>query len=315
VNLDKGDFAGRPELLWQHEDGTGPRLVGLQPVDGSVVPPEASQIVANGRILGRITSSRMSPTLNRSVCLAQIDAAHATAGTEVTVQLPDGRPITARVTAQPAHLDPEGRRLRHRSDAPAAPEYDGGSPVARSAVTLPATGAGSEPGVTLADAGPLAALTVRAPSEGAVGTMLGTGFGRAVRNVHGDLVVGSGPGEWLVLAEPGALDALHTRLEELASSGEFVTVVDLTHGRALLRLRGERSADLLATVCAIDLADDAVPDGAALRTSIGTIVTDIVRDDQGAAPSYLLHCERSSGQYLAEVLLDAGARPILSSER
>jgi sarcosine oxidase, subunit alpha len=62
----------------------------------------------------------MSPTLNRSVCLAQIDATHATAGTEVTVLLPDGRPIAARVTAQPAHVDPEGRRLRHRSDAPGA---------------------------------------------------------------------------------------------------------------------------------------------------------------------------------------------------
>jgi hypothetical protein len=44
-------------------------------------------------------------------------------------------------------------------------------------------------------------------------------------------------------------------------------------------------------------------------------VTDIVRDDQGAVPSYLLHCERSSGQYLAEVLLDAGARPVPSSPR
>jgi heterotetrameric sarcosine oxidase gamma subunit len=118
-----------------------------------------------------------------------------------------------------------------------------------------------------------------------------------------------------VLAEPGTQDALSARLAELAAAGEFVTVVDLTHGRALLRLRGERSADLLATVCAIDLADDAVPDGAALRTSIATIVTDIVRDDQDAAPSYLLHCERSSGQYLAEVLLDAGARPVPSSER
>jgi heterotetrameric sarcosine oxidase gamma subunit len=118
-----------------------------------------------------------------------------------------------------------------------------------------------------------------------------------------------------VLAEPGTQDELRTRLEELASSGEFVTVVDLSHGRALLRLSGERSADLLPTVCAIDLADDAVPDGAALRTSVAKIVTDIVRDDQGAVPSYLLHCERSSGQYLAEVLLDAGARPVPSSPR
>jgi sarcosine oxidase, subunit alpha len=313
VKLDKDDFAGRPELLWQHEDGTGPRLVGLQPVDGSVVPPEASQIVENGRILGRITSSRMSPTLNRSVCLAQIEATHATAGTEVTVLLPDGRPIAARVTAQPAHVDPEGRRLRHRSDAPGDPAHTGETPVARRAVTLP--DADIEPGVTLADAGPLAAVAVRAPGDGVVATTLGPGFGRAVRNVHGDLVVGSGPGEWLVLAEPGTQDELRTRLEELASSGEFVTVVDLSHGRALLRLSGERSADLLATVCAINLADDAVPDGAALRTSVAKIVTDIVRDDQGAVPSYLLHCERSSGQYLAEVLLDAGARPVPSSPR
>jgi heterotetrameric sarcosine oxidase gamma subunit len=124
-----------------------------------------------------------------------------------------------------------------------------------------------------------------------------------------------GSGEWLVLAEPNTREALHARLEELACSGEFVTVVDLTHGRALLRLSGERSADLLATVCAIDLADDAVPDGAALRTSVAKIVTDIVRDDQGSLPSNLLHCERSSGQYLAEVLLDAGARPVPSSPR
>ena len=68
-------------------------------------------------------------------------------------------------------------------------------------------------------------------------------------------------------------------------------------------------------MAANDLADDAVPDGAALRTSVAAIVTDIVRDEQDAAPSYLLHCERSSGQYLAEVLLDAGTRPVPSSER
>ena len=316
MKLDKDDFAGRPELLWQHEDGTGPRLVGLQPVDGSWCPPRP---VRSSRTAG---SSAGSPPagcrrpLNRSVCLAQIEATHATAGTKVTVLRPYGRPIAARVTAQPAHVDPEGRRLRHRSGRPGGP----GPHLAErrslaGAVTLPDPDADSEPGVTLADAGPLAAVAVRAPGNGVVATTLGPEFGRAVRNVHGDLVVGSGPGEWLVLAEPGTQDELRTRLEASASSGEFVTVVDLTHGRALLRLSGERSADLLATVCAINLADDAVPDGAALRTSVAKIVTDIVRDDQGAVPSYLLHFERSSGQYLAEVLLDAGARPVPSSPR
>lgn len=37
------------------------------------------------------------------------------------------------------------------------------------------------------------------------------------------------------------------------------------------------------------------------------MITDVVRDDHAGARSYLLHCERSSGQYLFDALLDAGA--------
>src|SRR5215831_11885731 len=112
IKLDKDDFAGKPELTWQAADGSGPRLVGLQPVDPSVVPEEASLIVADGNIAGRITSSRMSPTLGRSVCLGQVEARLATPGTEVTVRLPDGRLIAATVMPQLAHVDPEGGRMR-----------------------------------------------------------------------------------------------------------------------------------------------------------------------------------------------------------
>jgi hypothetical protein len=39
---------------------------------------------------------------------------------------------------------------------------------------------------------------------------------------------------------------------------------------------------------------------------VAKLVTDIVRDDLDGVPSYLLHCERSSGQYLADAVLDAG---------
>jgi sarcosine oxidase subunit alpha len=88
------------------------QLVGLQPEDGSVVPPEASQIVDGPRIAGRITSSRMSPTLGRSICLGQVSAPLAAPGTLVTVRLPGGRLIGARVTEHLAHVDPEGSRMR-----------------------------------------------------------------------------------------------------------------------------------------------------------------------------------------------------------
>jgi len=112
IKLDKPDFAGKPELAWQSAAGDYPRLVALQPVDGSVVPPEASQIVEGMEIAGRVTSSRMSPALGRSICLGQVAAHLAEPGTVVEVLLPDGRRVAARVMEQLAHFDPEGERQR-----------------------------------------------------------------------------------------------------------------------------------------------------------------------------------------------------------
>jgi sarcosine oxidase subunit alpha len=122
VKLDKDDFLGRPELVWEHEEGSPQRLVGLQPVDGSVVPPEGCQIVARGfggaprnsetTIVGRITSSRWSPTLGRSIGLGFVDTPLARPGTVVEIRLPDGSRAPATVMAHHAHFDPDGTRLR-----------------------------------------------------------------------------------------------------------------------------------------------------------------------------------------------------------
>jgi sarcosine oxidase, subunit alpha len=110
VKLEKEDFAGKPELVWQSERDDRFRLVALQPMDGSVVPPEASQIVEWKKIVGRITSSRMSPTLGRSICLGFVAPHLAEPETTVTVRLRDGSKIPARVMPQHAHVDPEGSR-------------------------------------------------------------------------------------------------------------------------------------------------------------------------------------------------------------
>ena len=113
VKLDKDDFAGLPELAWQREQRAGTRLVGLRTTRGSLVLAEGSQLVDDGgRICGRVTSSRLSPTLGRSVCLAQVDARLAEPGNEVTVRLVDGGTATAVVAAHLAQIDPEGLRLR-----------------------------------------------------------------------------------------------------------------------------------------------------------------------------------------------------------
>nr|MBA2696223.1 sarcosine oxidase [Actinomycetota bacterium] len=111
VKLDKDDFVGRPELTRRRE--TQRRvLVGLRTADPDVVPPEGSQIISGAALVGRITSSRMSPTLGRPIALAYVPVGMSAPGTTVTVALPDGRRLPARVTPTLAQVDPEGVRLR-----------------------------------------------------------------------------------------------------------------------------------------------------------------------------------------------------------
>ena len=179
------------------------------------------------------------------------------------------------------------------------------------------SGGRSDAALTITDCTPLAKVHLRAPWNGAMAKALGVPFGRCGRedaDPNGSwLVVGSGPGEWLVLAPPGAAAAVAGWLDMVAADSapeEFVSVVDLTHGRALVRITGPDAAELMARLCGADLHDDMAPDGAALRAPVAGVATDIIRDDirvEGAGvPSYLLHCERSSGQYLFGALVSAG---------
>ena len=176
-----------------------------------------------------------------------------------------------------------------------------------SAITGGAAAAGG-PGLTITDCTPLAKVQLRAPASGVAAAAVGVRFGRAARNPDGTLVVGSGPGEWLLLAAPGQAQELSAWLANIAAqaSGEHVTWIDLTHGRALIRLTGSSAVKVLARICGIDLSDEITPDGAAFRTSVASVATDIVRDDSNGTLSYLLHCERSSGDYLFRALLRAG---------
>ena len=59
----------------------------------------------------------------------------------------------------------------------------------------------------------------------------------------------------------------------------LVSVFDATHGRALMRITGARAADLLSKVCGVDLSEKVTPDGAAFRSSVAKLVTDVVRDE------------------------------------
>jgi heterotetrameric sarcosine oxidase gamma subunit len=154
----------------------------------------------------------------------------------------------------------------------------------------------------LTDCTPMAKVLLRAPSESSTAQLLDIPFGKA-RRLDDVLVVGSGPTEWLFLGPVGSSPAADLRT---ASNDDHVSTIDLTHGRALVRLTGDDASRLLAKVCAIDLSDDVAPDGTAFRSSVAKVATDVIRDDVAGDRSYLLHCERSSGQYFFDALLDAG---------
>lgn len=116
--------------------------------------------------------------------------------------------------------------------------------------------------------------------------------------------------------KPGTSKKLDEQLVWSVSPGEWTITgsrpdrdpaVELTHVRVMFRLTGEDARSLLAKVCALDLGDAMFPVGAATRTLVAGVATELVRDDQNGVPSFLILPSRSFGRYLHEVLLDAGA--------
>lgn len=190
------------------------------------------------------------------------------------------------------------------------------APIARSPIVQPdpvALVAGwevhagrSAAALRLADHTPLAKVLVRAAPGGSVVAHLGVPFGRASRDLDGTLVIGCDPDGWLLLGPPGSEAAIASRLREVTDATPVSVLEIFSHARALVRLTGADAPRLLAKVCAVDLDDGVTPDGAAFRSSVAKVATDVVRDDVSGERSYLLHCERSCGQYLFDALMDAG---------
>ena len=109
VRFDKEDFIGRGGLQGVVERGLRDMLVGFIMRDG-LVPADGVPVVSGGKPIGRVTSSRMSPTLGKAVGLAWVPVDIAEDGNEIMIMV-DGKPLPAQITMAPFY-DPEGKRLR-----------------------------------------------------------------------------------------------------------------------------------------------------------------------------------------------------------
>jgi sarcosine oxidase subunit alpha len=110
VRFDKPRFHGREPLRRLKEMGPRSHLVGFFMANRMQVPSEGCQVVENGRPVGRVTSARYSPTLERSFGLAWVPRAKAAVGETFHIRW-NGADVPAMVAPTPFY-DPEGKRLK-----------------------------------------------------------------------------------------------------------------------------------------------------------------------------------------------------------
>ncbi|HEX5272285.1 MAG TPA: glycine cleavage T C-terminal barrel domain-containing protein, partial [Gemmataceae bacterium] len=118
VRFAKPQFHGRAALLRLQELGLKSRLAGFTIPEGAAPPAdgdwarrlEGCQVVEGGRSVGRVTSARYSPTLEKYVGLAWVPESRSAPGSPVSLRN-DGRDLAAVVAPLPFY-DPEGKRLR-----------------------------------------------------------------------------------------------------------------------------------------------------------------------------------------------------------
>ena len=151
-------------------------------------------------------------------------------------------------------------------------------------------GHNSPPGVVLSErtglalcvisAGANKANEVAAKMHSVTGLDLPMGPKRMSKN--GFALIGTAPGQWLAIAESKEARALPAMLG-VSLKGD-ATVVDLSDGKAVLRISGPRARDTLAKGCSLDLHPRVFKPGNAATTPVALIDCVIWQVDE--TPTY-----------------------------
>ncbi len=91
-----------------------------------------------------------------------------------------------------------------------------------------------------------------------------------------------------------------------AVSKQFVTITDITHGRAEIRVIGPDSQELLSKVCGLDFHPSAFPNETAKQSSLAKTTQLIIRRDIGELPAFSIIGTQSLGPYVWDTMMEAG---------
>jgi len=112
IKDDKPDFLGKAFLANFKQRGIRDKLIAYRLPPGDPIPDDGVVILDAGRIIGRVTSSRLSPVLGHGIGLGWVENDYAAPGTTIEIRLADGRSVRGEVQEGHAAYDPEGEKLR-----------------------------------------------------------------------------------------------------------------------------------------------------------------------------------------------------------
>ena len=87
VAMDKGPFRGRDALVRQRADGALSRLRGIAMQDRRHIPRPHHAVLADGVVVGEVTSGTFSPLLQRGIAMGYLAADRCEPGTAVEVDV------------------------------------------------------------------------------------------------------------------------------------------------------------------------------------------------------------------------------------
>jgi aminomethyltransferase len=99
VKFDKGDFTGRDALLRQQTSGVARRFIGFEVTDRAI-PRQHYRIVADGQVVGEVTSGTFAPFLQRALGMGYVPTPLTGVGTAIGIEV-RGKTVAAHVVKLP----------------------------------------------------------------------------------------------------------------------------------------------------------------------------------------------------------------------